>query len=425
MYGFNDDRSKVNAEDVVATNWVNGSQDGSVRTVGSNIENSEYTIGQYAVAEGSNTKASGPISHAEGNTTVASGSYSHAEGRSTVASGSNSHAEGAFTAAVGNCSHAEGYNTVAKEYSHAEGNHTIASGYLSHVQGTYNIEDPTAYTKTTDTSIISGKKYYTLSNGRFYEVSSPAPDELSSYYEYTPANAEQAFIIGNGTNNADRSNAYVVNRDGTVYSIKPNMDMSIEYPSEDIDADSFCIKDKNSINLGGLGAFHATNGGYGISIIANNKNGQDPNALYLYRFDSGDPYVFLSHPTAWLAALGLNVTTYSRAAFGFSTGFTHYADTDADMIYAEKFGRVVVLHGAYKCTTAQSSAADIVIGQVPIGCEPTGMVRVVCQGSGQNRFALEITPNRNLKVRRYGIDKNIAIPANSWLNIHCTYISAS
>jgi len=117
--------------------------------------------GQYSHAEGNITTASGDYSHAEGISTIASGLNSHAEGYYTTASGDYSHAEGQFTRASGQSSHAEGFTTVAaSSFSHAEGNNTVASGFYQHVQGAYNISSSTA----------------------------------------------NAFILGNGTSNASRSN---------------------------------------------------------------------------------------------------------------------------------------------------------------------------------------------------------------------------
>ena len=123
---------------------VNGSQPGSVRTTFSGEENDEYTIGQYAFAEGEDTKAGGYASHAEGQWTVASGIASHAEGATTTASGNSSHAEGHETVAREWGDHAEGIRSEAKGVaSHAEGMDTIASGSSQHVQGRFNIEDTT------------------------------------------------------------------------------------------------------------------------------------------------------------------------------------------------------------------------------------------------------------------------------------------
>lgn len=101
---------------------------------------------------------------------VASGNYSHAEGKETKAIGHYSHAEGQFTKAVGNCSHVEGYSSEATgKNSHAEGTSTIAASDYQHVMGKYNIKD-----------------------------------SLSDY----------AFIIGNGTGETSRSNAFAVDWNG-------------------------------------------------------------------------------------------------------------------------------------------------------------------------------------------------------------------
>ena len=130
-------------------------------------------MGQYSHAEGINTQAVGFSSHTEGNSTTASGAMSHVEGSGTQATGTQSHAEGAGTIASGDSSHAEGRGTTASGISsHAEGNNTIAASDNQHAQGKFNIED-------------SSDKY--------------------------------AFIIGNGTDNNNRSNAFAVDWTGKIY----------------------------------------------------------------------------------------------------------------------------------------------------------------------------------------------------------------
>lgn len=130
-------------------------------------------IGDYSHAEGNNTTASGNYSHTEGSNTTAQGKSAHAEGNSTEASGYASHAEGDDTVASNLQSHAEGYKTVSKGgASHSEGAGTIASGYAQHVQGRYNIED-------------TAKKY--------------------------------AHIVGNGDDDANRSNAHTIDWDGNAW----------------------------------------------------------------------------------------------------------------------------------------------------------------------------------------------------------------
>ena len=120
---------------------------------------STATIGNYSVALGYLSNATGVYSYAEGVSTNANGNGSHAEGASTNANGTLSHAEGAST-------NANGYG------SHAEGNSTIASGACQHVQGQFNIED-------------TEEKY--------------------------------AHIVGNGTTNANRKNAHTLDWDGNAW----------------------------------------------------------------------------------------------------------------------------------------------------------------------------------------------------------------
>ena len=148
--------------------------------------------GEASHAEGAETPASGVASHAEGGGTQASGQSSHAEGILTIASGQSSHAEGYMTEASGNQSHTEGFETIASGVeAHAEGWGTIAAKGAQHVIGSFNIED----------------------NG-----ASIHPSGNSIYGTY-------ALIIGNGTSDTARSNAFTVDWDGNLeaaeYYTKP------------------------------------------------------------------------------------------------------------------------------------------------------------------------------------------------------------
>ena len=118
----------------------------------------------------------------------------------------------------------------------------------------------------------------------------------------------------------------------------------------------------------------------------------------------------------------LIVQTFNYTKFTYNSGYTYYTTAGVNMPMAQRCGRVVTLVGAFKNTSAQSSAAVATIGKVPAGCEPLNTVSFVQQGSGTNRLFLTIESNGNIKIDRYGITSHIAIPANSWLNIGCTYI---
>ena len=178
--------SNIDTDNLVVTNSISMG-----RREGTSIGEKSFAVGNYVTAsgvcshaEGYNTKATGDYSHAEGINNTASGHYSHAEGGSTNATAMHSHAEGGNTTASGQYSHVEGHSNVAKgiashaegfatrayaENSHAEGDNTIASSKNQHVQGKYNIEDT-----------------------------------VSKYIH----------IVGNGANDAKRSNAHTLDWNG-------------------------------------------------------------------------------------------------------------------------------------------------------------------------------------------------------------------
>ena len=143
-------------------------------------------IGAYSNASGTQVTACGYASHAEGSGASAVAAHDHAEGVGTIAHGGSSHAEGWRTEAAGNASHAEGDYTYAGSFSsHAEGNHTRAYSSYSHAQNKGTIARSEAQTAI-------GK------------------------YNVEDANDTYALIIGNGTDNSNRSNALTVDWSGNV-----------------------------------------------------------------------------------------------------------------------------------------------------------------------------------------------------------------
>ena len=116
-------------------------------------------------------KASGDYSHAENFKTTASGYSSHAEGLNTEASGYGTHAEGANTKAKGAYAHSEGYYTEANgSQSHTEGEGTIANGKNQHVSGIYNIADSSSLVIVGNGSTDAQRRnaYKLTSNGDGY-----------------------------------------------------------------------------------------------------------------------------------------------------------------------------------------------------------------------------------------------------------------
>lgn len=135
--------------------------------------NSNTTVGTNSVAIGYDCAATQYATYSVGVSNTASGFAALAEGSATTASGTASHSEGAATTASGINSHAEGMQTQANGmYSHTSGLGTIANHLNANVFGAYNVTDPS----TANTS----------SKGTYIE------------------------IIGNGTANNSRSNAYAL-----------------------------------------------------------------------------------------------------------------------------------------------------------------------------------------------------------------------
>lgn len=233
-------------------NIMNGSAMGSLRTVGATAEDSKYKLGRYAFAEGGT--AIGYKSHTEGAGVTGSFAFTIISGDSTAKTytlsnvtgltvgmlysiqygntiardagtitainsstktitvdtyktlgtkdnylfilqspglgdisydeGEYAHAEGTGVA-VGDYSHAEGHNTKALwASSHAEGESTIARGWRSHAEG-----------------------YGTVANGRNQHVSGT----------YNIADNRYLVIVGNGSSDSSRSNAYTLDTNGNAW----------------------------------------------------------------------------------------------------------------------------------------------------------------------------------------------------------------
>ena len=151
-------------------------------------------VGSYSVAIGERNTASGMTARSEGYNTTASGNTSHAEGSHTIASGPISHAEGSLTTASGWYAHAEGFSTTASGRSaHAEGEETTATGWYSHTSG-----------------------QQTIANGRSQTVIGEFNKTQGNYA--SRANTDYAFIIGNGTADNARSNAFTIDWRGRIHN---------------------------------------------------------------------------------------------------------------------------------------------------------------------------------------------------------------
>ncbi len=178
------------------------------------IRKPDSAVGAYSVAQGYNVVASASNSSAFGSYTQASGGSSHAEGYYTTASNNMSHAEGCSTTAKGYASHSEGnYASASGHDAHSEGNRASAGGDHSHAEGSYT-------NAVGDSSHAEG--YYTIASGKYSHAGGDHTKALSQAqtaigsYNVADDSAKYLFIVGNGTEEDKRSNAFTVSRSGDV-----------------------------------------------------------------------------------------------------------------------------------------------------------------------------------------------------------------
>ncbi len=196
--------------------------------------------GYNSTAIGSGTIASGTASTAMGSRTTASGTASNATGNFTAASGINSTAMGNYTTASGHSSTAMGYLTTAYgSYSTAMGVQTTASGSHSTAMG-FRTTASRSYSTTlgynTTASGYDGSSamgYYTTASGtssiaigRYSKANTYAMmavgryNDTIKYHGYSSCvdwfDDDPLFVIGNGTADNNRGNAFTVIKNGNI-----------------------------------------------------------------------------------------------------------------------------------------------------------------------------------------------------------------
>ena len=359
-------------------------------------------LGDYSHAEGRYTTASASGSHAEGYYTNASVYYSHAEGHYTTASAFGSHAEGYYTTASGEYSHAEGrYTTASASGSHAEGFDTTASGIDSHAEGYY----------TTASGIDShAEGYYTTASGRNQHV--------QGKYNIEDTSSTYAHIVGNGTADDARSNAYTLDWDGngwyagglTVTSdlsvkttIKPNV-ISWYTPSNE-------KYDEIQLRLSG------STGTQGISFVAY-KNGS---TIGFYNIISSDGSTVLPGDLSVSGKIKNEMTNdsgWKNATLG--SDFSLYSS--GTNVQYRKIGKVVHVRGQVKPKRDIAGSSTVyTIFTLPSGYRPSANEYFVCQGSTKSTWLCTVGTNGNVTFSRYGTNSFATCTTSHWLPFNFSF----
>jgi hypothetical protein len=180
-------------------------------------------VGIYSTAIGYDTRASGQYATAIGKSTDASGAYSTAIGVSATASGFHSTALGDNSIASGNSSTALGNNSIASgQFSTALGLYTLASAQTSTAMGSNTMASGDNSTALGSYTRASGQ--YSTSAGRHTIAKGYSSTVVGLYNDSIllvdqtnlPSSTTPLFIVGNGDNDNDRTNAMVVRKDGRV-----------------------------------------------------------------------------------------------------------------------------------------------------------------------------------------------------------------
>ncbi|HQO09634.1 MAG TPA: hypothetical protein PLK90_05835 [Clostridiales bacterium] len=198
-----------------------------ITTGGTNVGQASFAsgykceaTGKYSTALGYKSKATASNAFASGNNSIASQTNSFAIGTGTEASGSGSLAAGNSSIASGlNSSAIGGFCKAQNTYTQALGVYATASGYGSRSMGLFSQSTGDYSTSIGSSTISSGMYSMALGNmvtsqaynsfvvGRWNIVGGLA----TGWQDMDPL-----FVVGNGSSDTDRSNAFTVSKDGHV-----------------------------------------------------------------------------------------------------------------------------------------------------------------------------------------------------------------
>ncbi|HLF63458.1 MAG TPA: hypothetical protein VI603_06890, partial [Saprospiraceae bacterium] len=354
---------------------------GTVQGSGTTYWNKD-SIGVYSIAFGRNTKANGSGSTAIGDGTIASGYYSTAAGYNTRATGNYSTALGNATIANGFVSTAIGYETMTSgNYSTAMGEGTNASGNTSTALGFNTKAKGTSSTALGN--LTTAKSFASVVLGQFNDTTSISSTSWNLL--------DPVFIIGNGTADNARTNAFTVLKNGkTGINTKSPLAMLHVKDSSVLFTGPSSIPGPSNPPISGAGArmmWYSDKAAFrvgNVSGIGATFWNQDSIGLYSMAFGWNTQAKGQSSFASGLAsnASGLNSTAigsytnasgYSSTAMGFSTNaMGSYStsmgnSTQANGIYSTALGHSTTAMGststAMGLSTFAKSFASLVIGQ--------------------------------------------------------------
>ena len=148
--------------------------------------------------------------------------------------------------------------------------------------------------------------------------------------------------------------------------------------------------------------------------------------------DSLNKYALIigNGPTPQIRGNALTVTWNGAVAMRGDVDWTTLQLNSATLSYNDssapkyrRWGPVVNFIGAVKPASQVAAGGTLNIGTLPSGCRPKDEVHQLCQGSGQNKWLLDIGTDGAVTATRYSTGgTQAAIPTNAWLVFNTTFM---
>ena len=104
-----------------------------------------------------------------------------------------------------------------------------------------------------------------------------------------------------------------------------------------------------------------------------------------------------------------------------SSGWSDYSTGTSPVV--RRYGKVVSLTGALKNTTAVTlNTSHVKVFTIPSGYRPSQDILVLCQGSGNNEYVMQIKTSGEVYFGRYGTSSNVEAGSGSWFPFHACWV---
>ena len=115
--------------------------------------------------------------------------------------------------------------------------------------------------------------------------------------------------------------------------------------------------------------------------------------------------------------------TESSAITSYSSGWNYYGSSAGNTPTVRRWGKVVSITGAMTNTEAVTlNTTHVKVFTIPSGYRPSQDVLVLCQGSGNNEYVMQIKTNGEVYFGRYGTSSNVQASAGTWFPFHACWV---